>query len=158
MNLGAWKIVVVPRLTRNVLHDKITSIEYHNDIFLIAHELAHQWFGDMVTCKDWPHLWLNEGFATYCELLYWEKTRGTDEFHYSLIKNTDIYFEEANEQYRRPLVTKLYKHPDELFDAHSYEKAGFILHMIRNHLGDLDFRNVAKSIFDKISTQISRIR
>ena len=127
-------------LTRNVLHDKITSIDYHNDVFLIAHELAHQWFGDMVTCKDWPHIWLNEGFATYCELLYWEKTRGIDEFHYNLIKNTDIYFEEANEQYRRPIVTKLYKHPDDLFDAHSYEKAGFILHMIRNYLGELNFR------------------
>ena len=127
-------------LTRNVLHDKITSIDYHNDVFLIAHELAHQWFGDMVTCKDWPHLWLNEGFATYCELLYWEKTRGTDEFHYSLIKNTDIYFEEANEEYHRPIVTKLYKHPDDLFDAHAYEKAGFILHMIRNYLGEINFR------------------
>ena len=136
-------------LTRNVLHDKITSIEYHNDIFLIAHELAHQWFGDMVTCRDWPHIWLNEGFATYCELLYWEKTRGIDEFHYSLIKNTDMYFEEANDQYRRPLVTKLYKHPDELFDVHSYEKAGFILHMIRNHLGDLNFRKSLKAYLTK---------
>ncbi len=136
-------------LTRNVLHDKITSIEYHNDIFLIAHELAHQWFGDMVTCRDWSHIWLNEGFATYCELLYWEKTRGIDEFHYSLIKNTDMYFEEANDQYRRPLVTKLYKHPDELFDVHSYEKAGFILHMIRNHLGDLNFRKSLKAYLTK---------
>ena len=132
-------------ITRNVMHDKTTSIDYHNDIFLIAHELAHQWFGDMVTCKDWPHLWLNEGFATYCELLYWERTRGIDEFHYSLIKNTDIYFEEANEQYRRPIVTKLYKHPDDLFDAHAYEKAGFILHMIRNYLGELNFRKSLKA-------------
>ncbi len=131
-------------LTRNVLHDKITSMDYHNDIFLIAHELAHQWFGDLVTCKDWPHLWLNEGFATYCELLYWERTRGIDEFHYNLIKNTDGYFEEANEQYHRPIVTKLYKHPDELFDAHAYEKAGFILHMIRNYLGELNFRKSLK--------------
>ncbi len=131
-------------LTRNVLHDKITSIDYHNDIFLIAHELAHQWFGDMVTCKDWSHLWLNEGFATYCELLYWEKTRGVDEFHYNLVKNTDRYFEEANEQYYRPIVTKLYKHPDELFDAHAYEKAGFILHMIRNYLGEINFRKSLK--------------
>jgi aminopeptidase N len=132
-------------LTRNVLHDKTTSIDYHNDIFLIAHELAHQWFGDMVTCKDWPHLWLNEGFATYCELLYWERTRGIEEFHYNLIKNTDIYFEEANEQYHRPIVTKLYKHPDDLFDAHAYEKSGFILHMIRNYLGELNFRKSLKA-------------
>ncbi|WP_144731600.1 M1 family metallopeptidase [Candidatus Nitrosocosmicus arcticus] len=132
-------------LTRNVLHDKITSMDYRNDIFLVVHELAHQWFGDMVTCKDWSHIWLNEGFATYCELLYWERTRGMDEFHYNLIKNTDIYFEEAKDQYHRPIVTKFYKHPDELFDAHAYEKAGFILHMLRSYLGEFNFRKSLKT-------------
>lgn len=136
-------------LTRRVLHDKITDIDYKNDKFLVSHELAHQWFGDLVTCKDWPHIWLNEGFATYCESLYWEKTRGTDEFHYNLIESTDSYFEEANEQYTRPIVTNVYKHPDELFDVHSYEKAGFILHMLRNYLGDSIFRKSVEVYLDR---------
>nr|MBA3286366.1 M1 family metallopeptidase [Nitrosopumilus sp.] len=136
-------------LTSVVLHDKKTSVDYKNDLFLVCHEIAHQWFGDLVTCRDWPHLWLNEGFATYCELLYWESTRGIDEFHYNLIEFSDKYFEEAKDSYKRPIVTKTYKHPDDLFDAHSYEKAGCVLHMIRNHIGDDLFRKSLKMYLEK---------
>jgi len=138
---GGMENLSCTTLTRRVLHDKKTSLDYKNDLLLIIHELAHQWFGDLVTCKGWPHIWLNEGFATYCESLYLESSRGVDEFHYSLIESTDVYFEEANEYYIRPIVTNLYKHPDELFDAHSYEKAGFILHMLRNFLGEDKFKS-----------------
>ncbi len=136
-------------LTRMVLHDKKTSVDYKNDLFLVCHEIAHQWFGDLVTCRDWPHLWLNEGFATYCELLYWESTRGVDEFHYNLIEFSDKYFEEAKNSYKRPIVSKTYKHPDELFDAHSYEKAGCVLHMIRNRIGNDFFRKSLKMYLDR---------
>lgn len=136
-------------LTRVVLHDKRTSLDYKNDIFLVCHEIAHQWFGDMVTCKDWPHLWLNEGFATYCELLYWENSRGIDEFHYNLTEFLDKYFEETNDLYQRSIVTKTYKHPDDLFDAHSYEKAGYVLHMIRNYIGDYSFRKSLKIYLER---------
>jgi len=136
-------------LTRRVLHDKTVSKEYKNDILLVCHELAHQWFGNLVTCRDWSHIWLNEGFATYSESLYWEKTRGVDEFHYNLIESSDVYFEESNENYARPIVTNYYKHPDELFDAHSYEKAGFVLHMIRNHLGEETFKKSLKIYLEK---------
>ncbi|HYO05722.1 MAG TPA: M1 family aminopeptidase, partial [Phototrophicaceae bacterium] len=136
-------------LTRVVLHDRKISVEYENDLFLVCHEIAHQWFGDLVTCRDWPHLWLNEGFATYCELLYWERTRGVDEFHYNLIEFSDKYFEEAKDSYKRPIVAKTYKHPDDLFDAHSYEKAGCVLHMIRNHIGDGLFRKSLKVYLEK---------
>jgi len=136
-------------LTRVVLHDKKTSINYKNDIFLVCHEIAHQWFGDLVTCMDWPHIWLNEGFATYCELLYWENSRGIDEFYYNLIEFSDKYFEEAKDLYKRPIVTKTYKHPDELFDAHSYEKAGYVLHMIRNYIGDDYFRKALRAYLER---------
>ena len=146
---GGMENTTCTTLTRRVLHDKTASRDYRNDIFLVVHELAHQWFGDMVTCKDWPHIWLNEGFATYCESLYWENSRGKDEFHYNLIEATDIYFEESNKLYNRPIVTNVYKHVDDLFDAHSYEKSGFILHMIRNHIGEHNFRKSLKVYLEK---------
>lgn len=137
---GGMENLSCTTFTRRVLHDKKTSLDYKNDLLLIVHELAHQWFGDLVTCKGWPHIWLNEGFATYCESLYLENSKSKEEFYYSLIEATDIYFEEANEDYVRPIVTNLYKHPDELFDAHSYEKAGFVLHMLRGFLGEPNFQ------------------
>ncbi len=146
---GGMENLSCTTLTRGILHDKKTALDYKNDILLIAHELAHQWFGNMVTCKDWSHIWLNEGFATYCESLYIENSRGRDEFHYGLIESTDVYFEEANESYARPIVTNIYKHPDELFDAHSYEKAGFVLHMLRNYLGENDFRRSVTKYLNK---------
>ena len=150
---GGMENTTCTTLTRRVLHDKTASRDYRNDIFLVVHELAHQWFGDMVTCKDWPHIWLNEGFATYCESLYWENSRGKDEFHYNLIKATDIYFDESNKLYDRPIVTNVYKHADDLFDAHSYEKSGFILHMIRNHIGEQNFRKSLKVYLEKFQNR-----
>ena len=155
---GGMENTTCTTLTRRVLHDKTATKDYRNDIFLVVHELAHQWFGDMVTCKDWPHLWLNEGFATYCESLYWENSRGKDEFHYNLIEATDIYFEESNKLYNRPIVTNVYKHIDDLFDAHSYEKSGFILHMIRNHIGEQNFRKSLKVYLEKYENRSAESR
>jgi aminopeptidase N len=126
-------------LTLDTLHDEKAHLDFTSD-YLISHELAHQWFGDLVTCCDWQHIWLNEGFATYCEALYWEASRGKDEFQYYMMQTADDYFEEARTRYTRPIVTKVYKHPDDLFDRHTYEKSGCVLHMLRHHIGDKYFR------------------
>jgi len=126
-------------LTQDTLHDEKAHIDFTSD-YLVSHELAHQWFGDLVTCSDWQHIWLNEGFATYCEALYWEASRGKDEFQYYMMQTADDYFEEARTRYTRPIVTKIYKHPDDLFDRHTYEKSGCVLHMLRHHVGDKYFR------------------
>ena len=64
---------VVLTLEGEVFHDKNALPNYTFDDVVVIHELAHQWFGDLVTCKDWSHLWLNEGFATYFESLYLDK-------------------------------------------------------------------------------------
>jgi aminopeptidase N len=135
-------------LTLDTLHDKKAHLDFTSD-YLVSHELAHQWFGDLVTCRDWQHVWLNEGFATYCEALYWEKSRGVDEFQYYVMLTADDYLEEAGTRYTRPIVTKVYKHPDDLFDRHTYEKGGCVLHMLRHHVGDRHFRSSLKTYLQR---------
>src|SRR5215203_2626025 len=147
--LGGMENTSCTTLTKYLLHDEIAAIDYTRDIDVVSHELAHQWFGDLVTCRDWSNIWLNEGFATYCEALYWESTKGFDEFCYKVFKIADEYLEESERLYKRPIGTRVYKHPDELFDAHSYEKGGCILHMLRNDIGDDNFR---KSVNNYLST------
>jgi aminopeptidase N len=105
---------------------------------LNSHELAHQWFGDYVTCKDWGDIWLNESFATFFEMIYAEHLDGKDEYDRQRESNLRQYLFEAS-RYQRPLSTKLYANPDVMFDSHTYPKGGLILHMLRRQLGDADF-------------------
>ena len=143
-------------LTSDILHDKRASLDYSRDIIVVAHELAHQWFGDLITCKDWPHIWLNEGFASYFEALYWKhrylnksnNKKANDEFMFKIIQMIDDYNDEANNLYKRPIVTNIYKHADELFDSHSYEKGGLVLYMLSNSIGEDNFKKVIKKYLE----------
>jgi aminopeptidase N len=121
--------------TVDTLHDARAHLDFTSDP-LIAHELAHQWWGDLVTCRDWSHAWLNEGFATYFEALWCEENLGADEFAWNLHQDRERYFEETRRRYRRPIVCNRYRAPIELFDRHLYEKGGLVLHMLRRMLGD----------------------
>ena len=141
-------------------HDKNALPNYTFDDVVVIHELAHQWFGDLVTCKYWSHLWLNEGFATYFESLYLDKeyinnnkTKSRDEFYYYVITSIfDVYISESL-QYKRPIVTKVYKHPDDLLDGHTYQKGGSILHMLRSEIGDENFSNSLKNYLTSYSNK-----
>jgi aminopeptidase N len=137
-------------LTLDTLHDEKAHLDFTSD-YLISHEIAHQWFGDLVTCSDWQHIWLNEGFATYCEALYWEASRGKDEFQYYMMQIADDYLEETRTRYARPIVTKIYKHPDDLFDRHTYEKGGYVLHMLRHIVGDNHFRRSLRTYLNRFA-------
>ena len=103
---------------------------------LVAHELAHQWFGDFVTCRDWSHAWLNEGFATFMEHVEREDRLGRDEYDFGVSFDNDTYLHEASARYARPIVCRDYAEPIDLFDRHLYEKGGLVLHMLRRELGD----------------------
>jgi aminopeptidase N len=131
-------------LTDVVLHDARAHLDYSAEP-LISHELAHQWFGDLLTCRDWPHGWLNEGFATYSEVLWKEEADGTDEADHQRKLDLDVYLEEANERYQRPIVARRFDEPLELFDRHLYEKGALVLHELRTRLGDSDFRAVVQA-------------
>lgn len=121
--------------TEHTLHPETVDLDYSSEP-LVSHELAHQWFGDLLTCKDWSHAWLNEGFATYFESLWTEHEHGKDEFLYELFGNEKLYKGEDGESYRRPIVTNVYVSPSDLFDRHLYEKGGRVLHMLRKLVGD----------------------
>lgn len=137
-------------LTLDTIHDKKAHIDFTSE-HLVSHELAHQWFGDLVTCRDWQHVLLNEAFATYCEALYWEASRGSEEFQYYMMQIADDYFEEAGARYTRPVVTKIYKHPDDLFDRHTYEKGACVLNMLRHHIGDRYFKRSLKTYLQRFA-------
>ena len=122
-----------------LLVDKRASLDV-DVVPVVAHELAHQWFGDLLTCRDWPNGWLNEGFATYFEVLWGEYDQGTDYFKQSMLDLKNGYLEEDG-YYRRPIVYNVY-HDDgfELFDSHLYNKGAWVLHMLRHQLGEATFR------------------
>ncbi|MBE85273.1 MAG: peptidase M1, partial [Gemmatimonadetes bacterium] len=118
------------------MHDERALIDGNPD-WLIAHELGHQWWGDLVTCKDWSHLWLNEGFATYCETLWAEHYKGKDERDYLLYNESKQA--RSGSALTRPVVDRRYPDPSTMFDSRAYPKGGWILHMLRSQLGDDDF-------------------
>lgn len=115
------------------------SSPHINAVDLVAHELAHQWFGDLVTCSDWAHAWLNEGFAVYFQVLYIERTKGVDQMRWDLSSRVQEYFEEDDTRYRRPIVEKEFVWPDDLFDEHLYPKGASMLHELRFIMGDEAF-------------------
>jgi len=135
---GGMENTSATTITDNVLIDERAAIDYDIDA-LVAHELAHQWFGDLVTCRDWGEGWLNEGFATYAEYVWREHHEGRDAADLELEDWADMYFGEDSNRYRRTIATKLFDEPIDIFDHHLYEKGGRVLHMLRHFLGDSAF-------------------
>ncbi len=135
---GGMENTTATTLTDTCLFDARAALDYDVEA-LVAHELAHQWFGDLLTCRDWGQGWLNEGFATYSEYVWREHAHGRDEAAMELLDWADQYFSEDSRRYRRPIATNVYDEPIDIFDHHLYEKGGLVLHMLRRVLGDAPF-------------------
>jgi aminopeptidase N len=153
---GGMENTTATTLYEHVLLDERAALDV-TSTDLVAHELAHQWFGDYVTCRDWSHAWLNEGFATYCEHLEREQRLGRDEYDYGVAGDVDTYLSEAGSRYQRPIVCRDYEEPIDLFDRHLYEKGGLVLHMLRRELTDDVFfegarRYLARHAFGIVET------
>jgi aminopeptidase N len=135
---GGMENTTATTMYEHILLDSRAAIDVTSDD-LIAHELAHQWFGDYVTCRAWYEGWLNEGFATFFEHVWREKHLGRDEYDFGLKVDLESYLSEAHSRYRRPVVCQDYDAPLDLFDRHLYEKGGLVLHALRAELGDALF-------------------
>ncbi|MHA1589350.1 MAG: M1 family aminopeptidase [Candidatus Njordarchaeales archaeon] len=145
---GGMENTTITILTDRTLHDEKAHMDFESEP-LVAHEAAHQWFGDLVTTKDWANIWINESFATYLEAVYRRHWKGNDEFIYRLIEGLDAYLREYNTRYARPIVTRLFKYPSEVFDRHSYPKGALVLHTLNNLVGEETFRIILKRFLEK---------
>ncbi len=105
---------------------------------IVAHEMFHHWFGDYVTCESWSNLTLNEGFANYSEYLWLEQKHGRDEADFHRLQELNGYMQSAAQD-MHPLIHYSYENKEDMFDAHSYNKGGLVLHMLRNYVGDEAF-------------------
>ena len=133
---GGMENISATTQTDNMIHDARAELDATSDS-LESHELAHQWFGDYVTCRDWSDIWLNESFATYFQAMWDEHHLGHDDFLYSDVKsNQDQYYAAWARGLRRPIVTKNYANPDAVFDTYAYPRGGAVLHMLRTFLGE----------------------
>jgi aminopeptidase N len=146
--VGGMENTTITLLTTRALLDKHARLDIDSE-GLLSHELAHQWFGDLITCKDWGSIWINESFATFMANVYYRHWKGEDEFIYQLYLGLQSYLNEYKNWYSRPIVLRLYKYPEEVFDAHSYPKGGLILNMLRNLLGEDLFRDALKEFLLK---------
>jgi aminopeptidase N len=144
---GGMENTSITTLTDRTLHRPQETETIRTSEGLTGHELAHQWFGDLVTCKDWSHIWLNEGFATYYELLYAEHAHGRDELMYGLFNTSRTILVHTNDT--TPIVSRKFDNPDDLFNYLPYEKGSFVLQMLRADLGPDLYRKCIKTYLDR---------
>ncbi|RIK72983.1 MAG: hypothetical protein DCC67_18485, partial [Planctomycetota bacterium] len=148
---GGMENTTLTTLTqRTIIADEVENVRSSRS--LNAHEMAHQWFGDYVTCKDWSHLWLNEGFATYYALLYEGHKLGRDDLLYGLYLDArDEIFPEHKDH--RPIVYREYQQPREQFDYRNYPKGSWVLHMLRSMLGEGLYRQAIRTYLERHALQ-----
>ena len=118
----------------SLVHPKLAREYPTGEDGLISHELGHQWFGDLVTCKDWGDIWLNEGFATFAEYVWSEKQYGKDQADYERWQGIREWFESRN-LWNKPIVRHDFDDSGE-FDGNAYDKGGLVLYMLRHQLGE----------------------
>jgi aminopeptidase N len=118
----------------SLVHPKLAPEYLTGEDDLISHELGHQWFGDLVTCKDWGDIWLNEGFATFLEAVWSEAHFGKDQADYERWNGAREWFESGN-LWNKPIVRHDFDDSSE-FDGNAYGKGGWVLYMLRHQLGE----------------------
>jgi aminopeptidase N len=130
-----------------IFYDERAIRERRLGVGTVAHEIAHQWFGNSVTAREWQHLWLSEGFATYFDALWTERARGDSAFRHQMSETRARILRDTNAVPRRPVIDSLENDPMRLLNPNSYQKGGWVLHMLRHQVGDSAFFRGVRSYY-----------
>ncbi len=144
---GGMENVACTTMADILLVDEKAELEWSPDS-LVVHELAHQWFGDLVTCQDWSQGWLNESWATYVEAMWWEHVHDEAEATWYRHQTALGYHAEASGRYRRPIVSYDFREPIDVFDRHLYNKGSCVLWTLRGELGTEPFFGAVKAYLE----------
>ena len=139
-------------LGQSTIHDERAEQDFPSHS-LVAHEAAHQWWGDLISYRAWSETWVSESFATYSDYLWSKHDLGEEEGAVNLLRKKDSYLREAHQRYMRPIVFRRWNYANENFDSHTYPKGAAILHMLRWIMGDDAFRRTLSHYLHKHAFQ-----
>lgn len=135
-NFGGMENITATTMADSEIHFAAFEFGKEGVMDLVSHELAHSWFGNLVTTKDWSNLWLNEGFATFMEAAYREKLNGRKDYMRKIKEDADRYMgEDSFSTSRHPLFRLNPPTDDSLFDTTTYQKGGAVIHTLREEIG-----------------------
>ena len=132
---GGMENVSATTQTDATFHDEKAHLDFDSD-GLVSHELVHQWFGDLVTCRTWSHGWLNEGAATQFQNEWKHHDKGNDEYLYEQYQKQVSYFDEDKNKYRRPVVQNEWEHGGDVFDRTLYPGGAWRYYMLMQLVGE----------------------